>query len=90
LHALPEDSRASLRRKPIPCFRRPSSQAAFAFARPSLAPVCRRAWRAIAVTKHWLENDDGEPWERLVAEQRVELTVQGAPVDLLFRDGFED
>lgn len=78
-----------------------TDQSSYAFALPALAPgehvvevharvIYRRAWRSIAVTKNWLENDDGEPWERLVAEQRIELVVQGPSADRIFGDGFED
>jgi hypothetical protein len=50
----------------------------------------RRAWRSIAVTKNWVENDDGEPWERLVAESTVTLVLDAAMLDSVMADGFED
>ncbi|MCG6118880.1 MAG: hypothetical protein MEQ07_11925 [Aquimonas sp.] len=49
----------------------------------------RRAWRAIAVAKNWIENEDGEPWERVVADRRLDFAVEGPDPNLVLRDGFE-
>jgi hypothetical protein len=51
---------------------------------------CRRAWRSIAVTKNWAENDDGKPWERLVAQSTVNLVLDASMLDDVMADGFED
>jgi hypothetical protein len=51
--------------------------------------IYRRAWRAIAVTKNWVVNDDGEPWERQVAEVQIQRAVGSGSVDPIFAHGFE-
>lgn len=51
--------------------------------------IYRRAWRSIAVTKNWIENSDGEPWERLVKELTLSVTLGPAGLDRIFGDGFE-
>lgn len=52
--------------------------------------IYRRAWRSIAVTKNWVVNPDGEPWERLVAERTVSFPLDAAMLDRQFADGFEE
>lgn len=72
----------------------------FAFALPATAQVgqtvevrawvyYRRAWRSIAVTKNWVVNNDGEPWERLVAQSTVNQVLDAAMLDQVMADGFE-
>jgi hypothetical protein len=72
----------------------------YAFALPASAAVgqtieirawvyYRRAWRSIAVTKNWVENDDGEPWERLVAQSTVNLVLDASMLDGVMANGFE-
>ena len=50
----------------------------------------RRAWRNLAVTKNWVTNPDGEPWERLVATRSVSYPLDASMLDRQFADGFED
>jgi hypothetical protein len=77
-----------------------TDQEQFAFALPATAQVgqtieirawvyYRRAWRSIAVTKNWVVNNDGEPWERLVAQTSVNLLLDAAMLDPVMADGFE-
>jgi hypothetical protein len=77
-----------------------TDQGQFAFALPTTAQVgqtvevrawvyYRRAWRSIAVTKNWVVNNDGEPWERLVAQSSVDLVLDASMLDQLMADGFE-
>jgi hypothetical protein len=72
----------------------------YAFALPSNATVgavlalrarivYRRTWRSIAVTKNWVANPDGEPWERLVVERTLALPLDAAMLDRRLVDGFE-
>lgn len=51
--------------------------------------IYRRAWRSLAVTKDWVTNPDGEPWERLVATRTVSYPLDAAMLDRLLVDGFE-
>jgi hypothetical protein len=51
--------------------------------------IYRRAWRSIAVTKNWVVNSDGEPWERLVTERTLSVALGPAGLDRVFGDGFE-
>jgi hypothetical protein len=52
--------------------------------------IYRRAWRSLAVTKNWVRNPDGEPWERLVATRTVSYPLDASMLDRQFADGFED
>ena len=74
--------------------------ARFTFALPATAQIgqtirvqaqiyYRRAWRAIAVTKNWVQNSDGEPWERLVTQTSADIVIDASMLDQQFADGFE-
>lgn len=51
--------------------------------------IYRRAWRAIAVTKGWVDQPFEEPWERIVENQTITRTLTENDFERVFSSDFE-